>query len=66
MNFLLQSLKLSDIEFSSNPKDISDADFYIISVPTPVNEDLVPDMSMLISASKLVGQNVTEGKLCNI
>ena len=59
--FSASELQLSDIRFSSNSKDIFDADFYIISVPTPVNEDLVPDMSMLISASKLVGQNLTEG-----
>lgn len=59
--FSASELELSDIEFSSNSKDIFDADFYIISVPTPVNQDLEPDMSMLISASKLVGQNAKEG-----
>ena len=59
--FSASELELSDIEFSSNSKDIFDADFYIISVPTPVNQDLEPDMSMLISASKLVGQNAKGG-----
>ena len=59
--FSASELELSDIEFSSNSKDIFDANFYIISVPTPVNKDLEPDMSMLISASKLVGQNAKEG-----
>lgn len=59
--FSASELELSDIEFSSNSKEISNADFYIITVPTPVNKDLIPDLSMLISASKLVGQNVTQG-----
>ena len=59
--FSASELKLSDIEFSSNSKEISNADFYIISVPTPVDKDLEPDMSMLISASELVGQNLREG-----
>lgn len=59
--FLTSEIKLSDITFSYNPQDISNADFYIISVPTPVKKDLTPDMSMLISASQLVGQNFTKG-----
>ena len=59
--FSASELELSDIEFSSNSKEISNADFYIITVPTPVNKDLIPDLSMLISASKLVGQNVKQG-----
>jgi UDP-N-acetyl-D-glucosamine/UDP-N-acetyl-D-galactosamine dehydrogenase len=59
--FSASELQHSNISFSSDPNDLSGADFYIISVPTPVDEDLVPDMSMLISASKLVGQHITEG-----
>lgn len=35
--------------------DIKDVNFYIITVPTPVNKDNTPDLSPLIAASKTVG-----------
>ena len=39
---------------SSDVKDIALASVYIVTVPTPVNEHKKPDLSYLISASKMI------------
>lgn len=46
----------SFLEFSSNEKNISDCNCYIICVPTPIDHDNKPDISILIEASKTVGK----------
>jgi len=48
----------SDIELTSDPSNISKADFVIIAVPTPVKSSKEPDLSFVISASELVGRNL--------
>ncbi|MBT3694652.1 MAG: nucleotide sugar dehydrogenase, partial [Gammaproteobacteria bacterium] len=47
---------LTQLTLSSNPNDIAQCDFYIVTVPTPVDESNQPDFSPLISASNTVGQ----------
>ena len=49
---LSSSIKL---KFSSNKNDIRNSNIYIIAVPTPINKNNKPDLSILLSASKLVG-----------
>ena len=44
----------SSVFFTNYPKDISDANIYIVTVPTPVNSNNLPDLSFLESSSKLV------------
>lgn len=51
----LEELNLKNIKFTSNEKDIIDAELYIVSVPTPVKEANIPDLSLLENASRLVG-----------
>ena len=45
----------SNLIFSSNVKDIRDCNIYIISVPTPIDENHLPDLSILLDATSLVG-----------
>ena len=40
------------LKYSSNISDIQDADIYIVTVPTPVDETNRPNLSPLISATK--------------
>ena len=47
---------LTQLTLSSNPNDIAQCDFYIVTVPTPVDESNQPDFSPLISASNTVGK----------
>ena len=49
---LLEAKKLS---FSSNIEDILDCNIYIVTVPTPINNDKKPDLSHLINATSVIG-----------
>ncbi len=48
-------LGAAKIHFTSNPADLSKADFHIIAVPTPIDSDKQPDLTPIISASKMLG-----------
>lgn len=43
--------------------DLKTADFFIIAVPTPVNESNHPDLTLLLSASELVGRYLKPGDI---
>lgn len=58
-----EELEKADIVFSTNPKSISDSDFIIVAVPTPIDESKQPDLRPLLSASKIVGQNLKPGAI---
>jgi len=58
-----KEIKKSQISFSSDISDISESDFYIITVPTPVNKSKTPDLKPLISASKSVGNILKKGDI---
>lgn len=51
----------TDILFSSNPEDLNSATFFIVAVPTPIDEYKQPDLKPLISASKTVGKVLKKG-----
>ena len=53
----------SKYKASSNPSDIAEADIAIIAVPTPLNENREPDVSYVVSASELLGKNLTKSTL---
>ena len=44
------------IKFTSNLLEISKCNVYIVTVPTPINSNNSPDLSALLSASKLIGK----------
>ena len=52
----LSILKKKKINFTHNEKDLKKINFYIITVPTPVNKSKKPEFKYLINASKLVGK----------
>lgn len=45
----------SKITYTTNIHDLQDANFFIATVPTPINNSKNPDFSYLESASKLIG-----------
>ena len=49
------------ITFTSNPHSISDSDYIIIAVPTPITKTNIPDFTPLINASITVGNYMKEG-----
>lgn len=55
---LAQAAKLS---FSSDPKELKRVNYFIITVPTPVDEYKTPDLTPLIKASETVGRVLKKG-----
>jgi len=49
-----------NLVFSSNESAIKEANIYIITVPTPVNAENIPDLSFLKSASQIVAKYLKE------
>lgn len=49
------------IMFTTNINDIIDSNFYIVTVPTPIDDNNAPDFTPLKSASKAVGQVIKKG-----
>jgi UDP-N-acetyl-D-galactosamine dehydrogenase len=46
---------------TTNPANIRDCNFYVVTVPTPVDTDNRPDLRPLISASRTVGEVISPG-----
>ena len=53
--------KASHLSFTANSDDISDCNFYIVTVPTPINSSNNPDLSYLEDASSMVGAYLETG-----
>jgi UDP-N-acetyl-D-glucosamine/UDP-N-acetyl-D-galactosamine dehydrogenase len=54
-------LKASKIVFSDRLDDLKQADFFIVAVPTPVDNAKQPDLTPLFRASETVGQVLKPG-----
>ena len=53
--------KNSDIRFTDQIEDLKKANFFIVAVPTPIDEHNLPDLSPLINASITVGKVLKKG-----
>lgn len=53
--------KNSDIRFTHQIEDLKKANFFIVAVPTPIDEHNLPDLSPLINASITVGKVLKKG-----
>ena len=56
-----ETIKNTEVFFTSDEAELRKAKFHIVAVPTPVNMDHTPDLSPVISASEIVGRNLTKG-----
>ena len=56
-------IKNTTVEFTSDEVRLQDARFHIVAVPTPVNTDHTPDLTPVVSASQILGRNLTEGSI---
>ena len=62
-NFALKENVLNGLFCSTSFEDIMNCNFYIISVPTPVDRNNRPDLTPLIKASELVGKILSKGDI---
>ncbi|MFK8044493.1 MAG: nucleotide sugar dehydrogenase [Crocinitomicaceae bacterium] len=51
----------ADIEFTDSIEDLKKATFFIVAVPTPIDESRLPDLRPLLGASNTVGQALKKG-----
>jgi UDP-N-acetyl-D-galactosamine dehydrogenase len=51
----------SDIHFTDNIGDLKDANFFIVAVPTPVDQRKQPDLLLIKKASETVGKVIKKG-----
>lgn len=51
------------LRFSASEKELESCSIYIVTVPTPVDEGNVPDLSALINVSLLVGKYIKTGDI---
>ncbi len=50
-----------DIHFTADLEDLRDVEFFIVAVPTPIDENNLPDLKPLQGASKTVGNVLKKG-----
>ncbi|NNC84748.1 MAG: nucleotide sugar dehydrogenase [Bacteroidia bacterium] len=50
-----------DISFTSTLDDLKEANFYVVAVPTPIDEHKLPNLKPLLSAATTVGKVIKKG-----
>lgn len=56
-----EQLSQSKVKFTSRVLDLEGCNFYIVAVPTPIDDAKNPDLSLLISACENVGKVLSPG-----
>lgn len=57
------AIRETAVQFTSDAEYLKRAKFIIVAVPTPVNTDHTPDLTPVIGASRIIGQNLTKGAI---
>lgn len=52
-----------DLLYTSDAKDLLDCNFFIVTVPTPINNKKEPDLYPLLSASETIGNVISKGDI---
>lgn len=60
---LLQGAIKNGFVCTANLEDIKDCNFYVVAVPTPVDQDNKPDLTPLYGASETVGKVISKGDI---
>ncbi|QIP01728.1 nucleotide sugar dehydrogenase [Bradyrhizobium symbiodeficiens] len=56
-------LAISSLSFSADPASLQPADFFIVTVPTPIDSARRPDLHAMFEASRLVGGALKSGDI---
>jgi len=54
-------LAAADVHFTNDAKALREADFHVVTVPTPVDETNRPDLRPLLGAARIVGRRLKAG-----
>ncbi len=58
-----EAVKNTTVEFTTDEEKLKEAKFFIVAVPTPVNDDHTPYLGPVQGASEIVGRNLTPGSI---
>jgi len=58
-----KNLDRENLLFTNDPAQLSQADFHVIAVPTPINAAREPDLNMLFSATRTIGNHLKKGDI---
>ncbi len=58
-----EDLLHKSLRLTSAPDDLAECDFYIVTVPTPIDEYRRPDLRALLGASTTVGRTLRKGDI---
>jgi UDP-N-acetyl-D-galactosamine dehydrogenase len=56
-----ETLRATALKMTSDPGDLKDATFFVVAVPTPVDGNNVPDLTLVEKASETVGRALSRG-----
>ncbi len=58
-----EAVRSAAVYFTADERDLKKANFHIVAVPTPVNDDHTPDLVPVKSASQILGRNLEKGSV---
>lgn len=58
-----EAIKQCTVMFTADEKELQQAKFHIVAVPTPVKKDHTPDLSPVEGASRILGRNLSKGSI---
>ena len=56
-------LSRGDLKVTTDPSALGESDFFIVTVPTPIDANRRPDLTPLVAASRTVGRNLKRGDI---
>jgi UDP-N-acetyl-D-galactosamine dehydrogenase len=58
-----EELQGNQVQFTSDPNDLKQADFFVVAVPTPIDRFRRPDLDLVEKASATVGRALRKGAI---
>ena len=62
-NEIGEDISKTTVDFTSDSKRLKEASFIIVAVPTPIKTDNSPDLRPIEGASRIIGQNISQGTI---
>lgn len=60
---LAEALDRHGLVCTAETASLKECNFYVVAVPTPIDEKMLPDLEPLISASRLIGDVISRGDI---
>lgn len=58
-----EKIQNTTLEFTTDPTRLQEAKVIIVAVPTPINGDKTPNLTPVVEASRIIGQNLSKGSI---